>query len=95
MPGLLTKGNPAFIGYNDNAFLVFFDDDGVRFTNFYTAFAAHAFFCINGIGFAVYHFKYFCRTYVNAFFTTYTFFLINDRGKSHSTTSLKINNTIV
>ncbi len=76
-------------------FLVFFYCDGVFFTNFYTAFAAHAFFSINGVGFAVFHFKYFCGANINALFATYTFGLINYWGKCHFKTSLKINSTVL
>jgi len=62
---------------------IFFNRDGVFFTYFNTALAAHALFCIHRNGFSVFHLKYFHGAYVYTFFTTYAFTFVYDRGKSH------------
>jgi hypothetical protein len=63
--------------------LGFFDCDSIRITYFDAAFAAKTFFSINRNGFSILDFKYFYRAYIYALFTTFTFFSIYDRIKSH------------
>jgi hypothetical protein len=70
----------------------FFDCDGADFTNFNAALTTKAFFCIHRGGFAVNHFKYFNRTYIYAFFATFTFVFINNGIKSHLTSLLSSDN---
>jgi hypothetical protein len=63
--------------------LIFFNRDGVSFTNFDAAFATQAFFGVNGHGLPVLHLEYFNRAYIYTFFATFTFVCINNRIKSH------------
>jgi hypothetical protein len=70
--------------------LIFLDDDGVLFTDFHTAFASHAFFRIDRHGFSVLHLENLHRAYVYTFFTTNAFGFVNNRGKCHFYSLLKI-----
>jgi hypothetical protein len=69
--------------------LSLFDGDGVFFANLDTAFTAKALFSIHRRGLAVYHFKNLDRADIDAFFTSYAFFLINRGDKSHLTASFE------
>jgi hypothetical protein len=68
--------------YTDEV-LSFFYDNCAFFTDFNAAFASEAFLGIHWHGFSILHLKYFNRTYIYAFFTTGTFFFINDGIESH------------
>jgi hypothetical protein len=63
--------------------LSFFYDNSAFFTDFNAALASETFLGVDRYGFAIRHFKNFDRTYIYAFFTTNTFFVINDGIKSH------------
>lgn len=67
--------------------LIFFYDNGIFFTYFYTAFTTHALFCIDGNRFSILHLEYFYRANIHALFTTNTFCFINNWIKSHLTAS--------
>jgi hypothetical protein len=63
--------------------LNFFNGNSAFFTDLDAAFAAQAFFGIDGYGFAVLHFKDFNRANIHAFFAASAFFFVDDRIKSH------------
>ena len=69
------------------ATLGLFYSNGFGFANLDTAFAAEAFFSIDGNGFAVLHLEYFHRTNINTFFAACAFFFINNRVKCHLSTA--------
>jgi hypothetical protein len=60
-----------------------FDGDGAGFTDLDTAFTSKAFFSIYGIGLAVYNFKNFHGTNIDALFAAFALVCVNDGIKSH------------
>jgi len=73
----------------DSYKLLFFNSNGIRFTNFNAAFAAHAFIFIDYNGFFILKLKDFYRTYIYTFFTASTFSFINTWFETHFKNLLK------
>jgi hypothetical protein len=77
-------------GFLEAQGLDLFDGNGAFFANLDTAFAAEAFFGIDGHGFAILHLENFNRADIHALFTTGALFFIDSWVKSHQQTLLSI-----